>query len=113
MKGCQDGQPLFLSPQGGLKFHLAFFFFSKTLNLIFFSPNTERLNKSAGLSRLKAVPVNIILSSLMEESKSNLADFKHNPNKNKSNAVQTALIPLTACQPVPLKVIMGYKYTGY
>ena len=35
------------------------------------------------------------------------------PNKNKSSAVQTALIPLTAFQPVPLKVIMGYKYAGY
>lgn len=41
-------------------------------------------------------------------SKSNHAESNtHNPNKNKSSAVQTALIPLTAFQPVPLKVIMA------
>lgn len=48
------------------------------------------------------------------ESKSNLVGSNtHNPDKNKSCAVQTALIPLTAFQPVPLKVIIGYKYAGY
>lgn len=49
----------------------------------------------------------------MEDSKSTLLIQTHNPNKNKSSAVQTDLIPLTAFQPVPLKVIMGYKYAGY
>lgn len=47
-------------------------------------------------TRLRTVPV----SSLMENFPT---------NKNKSMAVQTALIPSTAFQPVPLKVIRGYK----
>lgn len=65
-------------------------------------------------STFKGGQSEILLSiSLTQLWWKNLADSNTNPNKNKSAAVPTALIPLTAFQPVPLKVITGYKYAGY
>lgn len=81
-----------------------------------FSTGEVKFHPALSLSKLSNLELRLSISffPVWWRSPSQTLLFQtHKPNKNKSSVVQTALIPLTAFQPVPLKVIMGYKYASF